>query len=102
MVTLESCILVSQLCCSILSYDPPGRTLDLSDKAKQVACKHSKHIEEVSKEHGFEPSLIAALIIVESRFNPKAVSGAPACGLTQVMPKYTGKESTNYIKYTIY
>ena len=100
MVTLETCILVSNLCCSILAYDPPGRTIDLNDKAKQVACEHSKHIEEVSIKHGFEPTLIASLIIVESRFNPKAVSRAPACGLTQVMPKYTGKKSTNYVKYT--
>ena len=36
------------------------------------------------------PELLISLIFVESSFLPRVVSPAGACGLTQVIPKYTG------------
>ncbi len=37
-----------------------------------------------SKEYGFNPNLVLSIILVESAFNPKAVSSKGACGLMQV------------------
>jgi len=39
-----------------------------------------------ARRNGLDPALVAAVIQVESHFDPFAVSGAGACGLMQVMP----------------
>jgi hypothetical protein len=44
------------------------------------------HIEEVATEHGVAPKLVAAIVAVESQFNPRAVSRRGAEGLMQLMP----------------
>ena len=100
MINLTTCLAVSQLCCSILNYDPPGNRYDLTEERKQFACSVSQEIEQTAESHSMEPSLVAALIIMESRFNPNALSRAGACGLTQVVPRWTGGESTNGMRYT--
>ncbi len=46
-------------------------------------------IVESSELHNIEPEVMIGLIFVESSFHRKAVSKANACGLTQVIPKYT-------------
>jgi len=43
-------------------------------------------IEAAAAESGLDPFLVAALVRVESRFNPRAVSPRGARGLMQVMP----------------
>ncbi|WP_345533001.1 lytic transglycosylase domain-containing protein [Viridibacterium curvum] len=45
------------------------------------------HIETAANAHRIEPALLAALIAVESRYNPKARSPKGAMGLTQLMPQ---------------
>jgi len=99
-MTVEACLLVSQLCCSILAYDPPGTRWDLSDSRKEFACSISKDIEFFANKWDLEPELLTSVIIVESRFNPNAVSSANACGLTQVIPKWTGGKASRGKKYT--
>jgi len=44
------------------------------------------HIEEVSARHRVPPRLVAAIVAVESEFNPRAVSRRGAQGLMQLMP----------------
>jgi soluble lytic murein transglycosylase-like protein len=65
-----------------------------------MACTVTQHIEKESKANSLEPTLLTALIIVESRFKPWAVSRSNACGLTQVIPKWTGGKASGRVKYT--
>lgn len=55
-------------------------------------------ITDVSAKHGFDPSLIAAIIWVESRGDPSAISVSGASGLMQVMPR-DGKASAFWCRY---
>ena len=43
-------------------------------------------IVEIARVHGLEPALVAAIISVESDFNPRAVSRRGARGMMQLMP----------------
>jgi soluble lytic murein transglycosylase-like protein len=43
-------------------------------------------VEQLARRHGLNPSLVSALIAVESDFNPTAVSSKGARGLMQLMP----------------
>jgi soluble lytic murein transglycosylase-like protein len=54
-----------------------------------VACDNMKTIVEESEKNDHSPALVVALIRVESRYKADAVSKANACGLMQVLPKYT-------------
>ena len=81
------------LCFAITLLSQEG-VLKLSEQGVEVACDNAEHIVKYSKEANFDPALIAALIYVESRFTPTAVSRAGACGLTQVLPKYSRPKST--------
>lgn len=44
-------------------------------------------VDEVSRTYGLESALLHAVISVESRYNPKAVSRKGAAGLMQLMPQ---------------
>ncbi|MDP2659333.1 MAG: transglycosylase SLT domain-containing protein [Dehalococcoidia bacterium] len=43
-------------------------------------------VVEVAERHGLSPRLLAALVVVESAWNPNVVGTAGEIGLTQVMP----------------
>lgn len=62
----------------------------LSKSRVNTLNKNAEYVVELSKKHNFDPMLIFALIYVESGWKKTAVSSAGACGLTQVLPKYTG------------
>jgi len=47
----------------------------------------TSHIDEVSQQYRIDPKLIQAIIQVESKFNPQAVSPKGAQGLMQLMPQ---------------
>ena len=55
------------------------------------ACKHMDTVVEVSEEYNLNPIILTALIHIESRWSPRAKSRAGACGLTQVIPKFSRK-----------
>ena len=48
---------------------------------------YGKIIYDVAIRHSINPHLVAALIHVESSFNPRAVSRKGACGLMQLLPE---------------
>ncbi len=54
-----------------------------------IACQHMQDVVEAGEKYDLDPVLIVSLIRVESRWTPTAVSRSRACGLTQVLAKYT-------------
>jgi len=54
----------------------------------EEVCKYADTVVEMSEEYRVQPELIVALVYHESRWNPRAKSKV-ACGLTQVIPKWT-------------
>lgn len=52
--------------------------------------KYQTEIVKFSQAHNLNPSLVGAMIFVESRFNPEVVSHKGAIGLMQIMPS-TGR-----------
>lgn len=61
----------------------PGRLPHaLTNKAR-----YDRIVEKVARAHGLDGALLHAVISVESRYNPKAVSSKGAVGLMQLMPE---------------
>jgi len=50
------------------------------------ATPYDPYIEMVARDNGVDPSLVKAVALVESGFNPKATSAKGARGLMQLMP----------------
>lgn len=76
---------VEILCAGILALGIGG-----TQERGKYACAHVPQVVKMSKEMGFRPELMISLIHYESRWYPHVVSRANACGLTQVLPRYTG------------
>lgn len=74
--------------------------LPLSKHQARNAHRYEKTIFKEAAKHNVNPYLLTSLIYVESSFRPHVVSRAGACGLTQVIPKYTGLRETGGNKYT--
>ena len=72
----------------------------MSKQQARNVCKYEKIINTEAKKNNLDPALLASLIYVESSFKPRVVSKSNACGLTQVIPRYTGGPETGYRKYT--
>lgn len=58
-------------------------------------------LERFARQNNLDPFLVAALARQESEFNPKAVSGSSARGLTQIMPT-TGRELSRQLRIKPY
>ena len=56
--------------------------------AEQV-CLDAETVVEVSNTYNLPSELVVSLVYHESRWNPQTRSRAGACGLTQVIPKWT-------------
>ncbi len=73
-------ILAVALCAAMTSAKMP--------RAK-YACTHAKKVVKACKKHNIDPIVFVSLIHVESNWKPHVVSYANACGLTQVLPRYS-------------
>lgn len=73
---------------------------NISKYQQKILCKYEHEIHAAAKKYDIEPELLTAVIYVESSFSPRVVSKANACGLTQVIPKWTGGQETSWKKYT--
>jgi len=77
-----------------------GLALQLNPVQQRNICRYEKDIIENANKYNLEPELVAGLMYVESSYYPIVVSHADACGLMQVIPKWTGGPSTAGKKYT--
>ena len=75
-------------------------TLQMNKSQAKNVCKYEHIIVAEAKKNKIEPELLASVIYVESAFLPHVVSSANACGLTQVIPRWTGGRETARKKYT--
>ena len=69
--------MIVQALCSIV--------IALSFPRAEVACKYMETVVEASEKYDLEPTLMIAMIRVESNWKTSAISHARACGLTQVL-----------------
>ena len=81
--------LILALCMSIPA-------LGMTSYSNKKACEYLPQVLESSQKQDISPEVIIGLIFVESSFQRKVVSNAGACGLTQIIPKYTGKITKKY------
>jgi membrane-bound lytic murein transglycosylase C len=69
----------------------------VSDHVEVRAEQYSKIVRRHAKRFGLSPSLLMAVIHVESLFNPMAKSGDGAVGLMQVVPESGGRDAYFYL-----
>ena len=55
------------------------------------ACYNMDMVVNAAEKYNVDPSIMVSLIHIESRWTPTAVSRDGACGLTQILPKYTAR-----------
>ena len=89
---MNEIVMMIGIYCSIFS----SQDFHLSKYRKKTACSSTELIIKESKKNNIDQDIIFALIYVESAWKKTAVSSANACGLTQVIPKYTGKITKKY------
>jgi soluble lytic murein transglycosylase-like protein len=65
---------------------PRRPSLDFDETLGVPPAPYGKLIYEVAVRHAVNPHLVAAVIHVESAFNPRAISRKGACGLMQLLP----------------
>jgi membrane-bound lytic murein transglycosylase C len=59
----------------------------------QRALRYASQVDRHSRRFGVSPSLVYAVMEIESAFNPFAVSPAPAYGLMQLVPTTGGRDA---------
>jgi soluble lytic murein transglycosylase-like protein len=83
---------------SLLVQEPQEQVIPLTSADKQSSIisnkiRYDRMVDAVAHTYGLESALLHAVISVESRYSPKAVSKKGAMGLMQLMPmvaKYYG------------
>lgn len=68
------------------SFPAEARTLELQESHGIPESPFGELIYQVAGRHALNPYLVAAIVRVESSFNPRAVSRKGACGLMQLLP----------------
>lgn len=67
------------------------------DSGRNTAKSYNRHVEYFARRYSLSPSLIYAIMRVESGFNPLAVSDANALGLMQIVPHTAGEDAHAYL-----
>ena len=88
-------VLAEILCAAVLAFGVGDTSTN-----GEFACKHMNHVISEAQKNNLKPELLVSLIHYESRWTPGAVSRSNACGLTQVIPKWTGGKASGKVKYT--
>ena len=79
-------ITAHMLCAAMLSLGLPNA---------ETACSYSGEVVEASLNNDLDPTVLAALIFVESNWSVRARNrNSGACGLTQVLPRFTNPRLT--------
>jgi len=73
-------ILADLICAAVVMMGMPNA---------DIACENMDVLVEEAEINEIDPVMMTALIHVESRWNPNAVSRDGACGLSQVLPRYS-------------
>lgn len=70
------------------STAPPARQSAPADrKSDEVPASYLTYIDQACEKYGVDPSLVRAIVKVESDYNPFALSRKGAMGLMQLMPQ---------------
>jgi len=78
MTGLELCIIVKTALAGMIS-----------PYQQKIACQNANYIVQQSERRAVSPLVVTAVIYRESSFSPRVVSHAGACGLMQVLPRYS-------------
>ncbi len=73
-------VLADLICAAVMMMGIPNA---------DIACTNMDTLVKATEINEIDPVMLTALIYVESRWNPSAVSRAGACGLTQVLPRFS-------------
>jgi soluble lytic murein transglycosylase-like protein len=68
------------LCVAVLNIGMPNA---------EFACEQMEHVVNAAEDMNLEPEILIAMIHYESRWTASARSAGGACGLTQVIPRWT-------------
>ena len=79
--------LADLLCIAVVSFGIPNA---------DFACHNMHTVVYSAEENKIDPAVFLALIYVESRWSPDAVSQAGACGLTQIMPRWSAGRKNSF------
>jgi soluble lytic murein transglycosylase-like protein len=72
---------------AVQATQPAPSPLNLLDTHDIPPGPYGKLIFEVASRYSLNPHLVAAVVRVESSFNPRALSRKGACGLMQLLPE---------------
>jgi soluble lytic murein transglycosylase-like protein len=86
-IPAEELLARGKLTQAALSMNAFSGWIDSADSVPSVPSDYEGFIQQSSSRNGVDSSLVKAVIQAESDFNPRAVSGAGAKGLMQLMDK---------------
>ena len=85
------------ICAFFHMQDP--QEIGIKEEMVDLICSQSENIVKYSKDHNIEEEVVLSIIWNESRFEPAVVSNHGACGLMQIIPKWSvGKYTCEDLK----
>ena len=81
--------MISKIFLCIALSNLSATSMRMSKTGVKTACNQAGHLLETAEAINLSPFVLSAMIWHESRWQPSAVSSVNACGLTQVLTKYS-------------